>query len=404
MEAQLPNDMKRATYYLYVFISVAILQGCDVPPQEMALRWQMPIAEKSNFYPIADGKHLILPSKCGSLDCLKKVDPKTGETKWQWVDSSALLQDIYYNHTPYLYGNMLVLPNGKDLIAIDTEHGKTKWVLQDTMSGASHLGGTCDLLTRSYSTPDQQRCLAKTFDLRTGDVINEYKLESSSDSILLNLRSPDIFITKSGDTLCMAGLAAYVPRGGTDSFLEIWKIGAESRTARVSILEDDPRGECITKQGVIGENGKTYWMAGNLLFCITPNDGRVLWKKELPRDMLSSQPYLTNGLLLLACEDEKLYALDASNGETLWTTPIAGTPSRLFVENNTIYLVGGSDQKLYCIDLSTGSLLHKYEAEQQGFRRLLWVGAHTLVLQEGSGWHAFALPDIELLPATLPPY
>jgi len=396
--------MKRAAYLFYLFIAIAILQGCEAPPQKMVLRWQMPIADRSNFYPIAHGEYLILPSKCGSADCIKKVDPQTGKTAWQWVDSAALLQGIYYNHTPYLHQNTLVLPNGSDLIAIDLKNGKTQWVLRDTMPGASHLGGNGNLLTRSYTSSDRKSCIARSFDLRTGRIINEYKLESGSDSILLNLRSPNIYIAESGDTLCLAGLAEYVPRGGTDSFLEIWALEEEGHTFRIPIFKNNPRGDCITKQGVFGENGKTYWIAGNHLFCITPDDGRIAWKKELPRDMLSSQPYLTNGLLLLACEDEVLHALDASNGETVWTCPIAGTPSRLFVEDNAIYLVGGSDRKLYCIDRSTGSLQHKYEARKEGFQRLLWVGAHTLVLQEGTDWHAFALPDMELLPATLPIY
>ncbi len=272
------------------------------------------------------------------------------------------------------------------------------------MSGASHLGGNGNLLTRSYTAADRKSCIAKSYDVLTGHTTNEYKLESSSDSVLLHLRSPDVYITESGDTLCLAGLAEYVPRGGTDSFLEIWTSGEEGRTFRTPILQNNSRGDCITKQGIIGENGKTYWIAGNLLFCITPDDGKVLWKKELPRDMLSSQPYITDGLLLLACEDEVLHAVDASSGETVWACPIAGTPSRVFVEDNAIYLVGGSDQKLYCIDLSTGRLQRKYQAKQEGFRRLLWVGSHTLVLQEGEDWHAFALPAAELLPAALPDY
>lgn len=395
--------MKAIYQLLFLVFLWPCLSGCGGPPEEMILRWQLPVSAKSNFYPIAHGEHLILPSRCGAYDCLKQLDPVTGKLNWTWVDSMRLLEGIYYNQTPFISDNILVLPNGKTLVGINTDHGTTAWVLKDARPGASHLGGLGTICTRSYTSPNRQNSVAKAFDCQTGRLIHTFDL-NSTDSALLQLRSPDLYVALSGDTLCFAGVAEYVPRGSTDSFLKIWTFGQSQEAEEIPILQDNLRGECISKQGIIGDDHLTYWMAGRTVFCISPERMEVIWHKGLPRDMLSSQPYLLDSLLILACEDEVLYALNTSNGKIAWTCPIAGTPSRVFLNSGTLYLVGGSSQKLYCVDAATGELLREYESGPDKFGRLLWAGLHTIVVQEGAFWRGIALPRAPLLPAAMPNY
>jgi outer membrane protein assembly factor BamB len=120
--------------------------------------------------------------------------------------------------------------------------------------------------------------------------------------------------------------------------------------------------------------------------------------------MLSSHPCLVNNLLILACEDEVLYGLDRFTGQEVWTCPIAGTPSRVFANKGTLYLVGGSSQTLFCIDAKNGSLLREYKPENGGFSRVFWSGQHSIVLQKSEKWNAFSLPEAQLLPAAMPIY
>jgi outer membrane protein assembly factor BamB len=395
--------MKAISKLLFLVALVICFSGCDNPPEDMTLRWQLPVAAEANFYPIAHGEHLIVPTRCGSYDCLEKLDPQTGQLHWSWVDSLGVIKGIYYNHTPYLTDNILVLANGKKLIGIDVDFGITAWVLEDSLPGASHLGGLGAICTRSYTKSDRKTSISRAFDCRSGKLVQSYEL-GSMDSVLLQLRSPDLYVSPSGDTLCLAGMAAYVPRGTTDSYVKIWSFGEKGVDAKIPILQDDIKGTCVTKQGLVSEDGLTYWIAGRTVLCVDPNNREIRWRRQLPRDMLSSHPYLVNNLLILACEDEVLYGLDRFTGQEVWTCPIAGTPSRVFANKGTLYLVGGSSQTLFCIDANNGSLQREYKSENGGFSRVFWAGQHTIVLQESGKWDAFSLPEAPLLPAAMPIY
>jgi outer membrane protein assembly factor BamB len=97
--------------------------------------------------------------------------------------------------------------------------------------------------------------------------------------------------------------------------------------------------------------------------------------------------------LFLACEDEKLYAISASTGKLQWSSPIAGTPSRVFHAPEAIYLIGGSDQVLYEVDRHTGQVLGRYafQGTARKLRRLAYFGHGVAVLNDGHNWQAVPL-------------
>ena len=70
-----------------------------------------------------------------------------------------------------------------------------------------------------------------------------------------------------------------------------------------------------------------------------------------------SNPSLTvaGGSVYVGSRDDKLYALDANNGNSVWSFPTgASADSRPVVAGGTVY-VGSNDDKVYALDTANGN-------------------------------------------------
>jgi len=73
---------------------------------------------------------------------------------------------------------------------------------------------------------------------------------------------------------------------------------------------------------------------------------------------VSSAPAVETGIAYIA--SDKLYAVDAGTGKSLWNYPISSQPSSPAVANGVVYLGGYSDNTLYALNASTGAKLWEY--------------------------------------------
>jgi len=104
-------------------------------------------------------------------------------------------------------------------------------------------------------------------------------------------------------------------------------------------------------------NGRVYIGSGDhKLYAFNASTGQTLWTASTGNG-IGSSPAVANGVVYVGSDDHKLYAFDAANGHTLWTAATAnrvGSPPA--VANGVVY-AGSWDQKLYAFNAATGQTL-----------------------------------------------
>ncbi|MCB9290271.1 MAG: PQQ-binding-like beta-propeller repeat protein [Lewinellaceae bacterium] len=372
------------------------LTGCK-PGSERARYWQAEASENFHLYPIVHDGVAILAGKCGPADCLKAVSLRAGTPVWNWLGPDSLLRKCYYNLKHYLFDDILALPIGSSLIAINLADGSTLWSHQSSWPGESFVEGIGARIFRTYYDGRNQLIRILEFDIYTGKS-REIKTFAMPPVGRLSARSPSIAPMGKEDTICITGTIHFVPRASTKSVLVFWPLNDTSSLKTIEIYPENPSGDGVAHQGIV-EGDRTYWVANNQVACIGMEDQNEIWRVSLPRDMLTSRLLLDDGSLFFACENEVLYALDAENGRILWQCPIAGTPSRVHVNKDKLFLIGGSDGNLYIINKKTGTLLFKYEPAELGIgnrntlKRTFYAGNDKLIVTDYENWRAFDIQE-----------
>ncbi len=369
-----------------------LFTGCELA-SEGPQYWQTAASENINLYPIVHKGRAILPGKCDNADCLKAVRLDTGEPLWEWLDRDSMLHKCYYNLKHYIFDDILLLPAGSNLLAIGLDNGKTLWRDQRNWQAESFLEGLGASAFRTYYDNRNRLARVLAFNVYTGGS-RQIKTFSMPDTGNLFVRAPAVAAANSKDTICISSTIHHIPKQLTSSQLVFWRLNDDHFQKAITIYPDNLYGAGVTQQGVV-DGMKSYWLAGNQVVCINLDNQEELWRDTFPHGMLTSRLFLDGGQLFYACEDETLYALNAENGDMLWQCSIAGTPSRLYVNKDKIYLIGGSDGFLYVISKNNGTLLSKHQPAGLGlekgssFRRAFYAGNDKLIVTDFKNWHAF---------------
>ncbi len=99
--------------------------------------------------------------------------------------------------------------------------------------------------------------------------------------------------------------------------------------------------------------------------------------------------------LLVATDEEMIYALDRATGEIVWKAAIAGSSaSAPLVKDGTIYLASKTGF-IYALDDKTGELKWRYQYPDASFSGDLALSGDSLVLPAGQFLYRFGLRDRE---------
>ena len=197
--------------------------------------------------------------------------------------------------------------------------------------------------------------------------------------------------TESHDTICITSIINYIPSKITTNQLIFWNINDTSTQKEIKIYPDNQKGDGVTQQAILYDSN-SYWVANNQVICINIETQLEIWRTKLPRGMLTSRLFVDENIVYFACENEVLYALKAEDGSILWKCNISGTPGRIHINKDKLYLVGGSDGNLYVIDKIKGKLLFKHQATDFGllkkdfFERTSYAGSDMLILKSSDNW------------------
>src|SRR5262249_41232998 len=80
---------------------------------------------------------------------------------------------------------------------------------------------------------------------------------------------------------------------------------------------------------------------------------------------INSSPAVVNGVVYVGCDDDRLYAFDASSGRQLWTFSTNGRVYSSPAVNNGIVYFGSSGGRFYALDAVTGQSRWTFSTSNQ---------------------------------------
>ncbi len=387
-----------------VAVGVLAVKGCRTP-EDIALRplWRIPLfntvkGTAESTYPILY-KHLALAIKLprdGSAECYG-IDTRKGRVLWK-RSLSECASGWYYNLKAYVYDCGVVIPCGNTLINLHPETGQVRAIHEQASSAEPFLEPAANKRCFLQAVNDWHRRVSHLYEVDAESLRSQllYSL-SWPDSAKLLLRTP---VALSASTLLFTSITmAY----GSNETTARWHILDRSKghlLAQGMAYPPNREGYGVTKQPLlIGD--KVYLVAYDQVFCLSVQSARELWRRTLPRDMLTSAPVVADGDLLCPAEDGYLYKLNLEDGKLLWKTRIAPTPSRPVVVDGVLFVVGGTNGILYAVDVREGTLLKQVKAPNHGieeghfFRRFLGAGSEQelLLLFDGNSYRGYKIWD-----------
>ena len=120
--------------------------------------------------------------------------------------------------------------------------------------------------------------------------------------------------------------------------------------------------ECVSTSSPAVDHGVVYvGTEDGMLYALKASNGNTLWSYQTAAGGANlSSPGIAKGIVYFGSIDGLVYAFNATNGAKLWTYPTgAEVDSSPTIVNGVVY-IGSNDGYLYALNASTGHLLWKY--------------------------------------------
>ncbi len=98
------------------------------------------------------------------------------------------------------------------------------------------------------------------------------------------------------------------------------------------------------------------------LFCISVEDGKLLWRTKTPKSILGS-PSIKNNMVYIGSQDEHEYAFDIRTGKEIWKTPLGSKIYSSQAVNDEYVYVGTSGGDVVALKATSGEVVWKFKAE-----------------------------------------
>ncbi|MEZ4942366.1 MAG: PQQ-binding-like beta-propeller repeat protein [Saprospiraceae bacterium] len=378
------------------------LYGCQHNEKELQLKqlWRTSIFEShtetaESIYPVhADDRVLTAKLLDGAAPVFYALDGKQGGIDWQLTDT-VCTGKVYYNMKPFVSKQGICLPCGRATTCVDIKTGKTRWVNEQSGQPEQTLEPyTNNSFLQAVNDWDGRQSHIREVSAIDGNARPIYTVRWPDSSKLL-IRTP----VKVNNKLLL--FTAVKMRYGTNETVAKWHLLEHSTGEILSEGEAYPGnrdGYGVTKQPIlIGD--KAYMVAYDAVFCVSTTTGKELWRKKLPRDMLTSAPVVSKDGLYCPMEDGYIYKFNLADGSLVWKVKTAATPSRLVSAQDFLFIVGGSDGVLYAISAKDGKVVkslkapNHYYIKNQFFRR--FIGTDTngeiLILFDGNNFRGYKI-------------
>ncbi|MFH0888229.1 MAG: PQQ-binding-like beta-propeller repeat protein [Planctomycetota bacterium] len=117
---------------------------------------------------------------------------------------------------------------------------------------------------------------------------------------------------------------------------------------------------------ILSENMIYVGSTNNIIYAINPITRQIQWSYRLGHEIIASLAVI-EGMLLVPCQDGKLYSIDITNQKLNWqfntTGPLSGGVA-ISKKDNVIYF-GSEDSCFYAVNLKNGQEIWKYKTHNK---------------------------------------
>jgi outer membrane protein assembly factor BamB len=346
---------------LLLFFTLTLIGCWDGTPKQPHLVWRSaPFGEVQieTFYPLFYEDKVIVSHnlKDGSfvICALRSAD---GSSVWEYRDTSEHSKHLYYNLGAYIFRHILVVPCGNRLVAIHLDNGRKIWEKTHHESAEDFLAGIGNTAYRTYCDPSRHRAYIYAINVEHGGerLVHTIEIPIGKKG---HYRTPVPIFTEKGDTILVFTHIEQENQSRKTSACLSW-MDTKGGVAQIdTIYPINFEGLGVTKQPMWDrDHGHLYLVANDEIVCLNIQARMPEWRKQMPRDMLTSRLLTDKKAVFFPAEDGNLYALNKLNGDLLWKAAISGTPSRIFDDGVCLHVVGGADGKWHIIHKKDGKVL-----------------------------------------------
>lgn len=277
----------------------------------------------------------------GSLDgYIYALNASTGTLVWSYGTNPVNSNNEIYESIPQVINGMVYVDSSDGyMYAIDASKGTLVW---DT-----EIGNSCSDCSASPA-------VANGIVYISSDNGSLYALNASTGSILWSNPIGISINGGTGSTIAVASGVVYVGSSTNDT---VYAFNGNTGASLWHFVTNT--GGCSFNCPLAVVNGVVYVSANQKVLALNASDGTLLWQSSA--FLLEAAPFIWNGIVYLEGY-YGAYAFNASSGTMLWNYQISQHnifPETPTVSNGVVY-VGASNDNLYALNASTGTLLWSY--------------------------------------------
>ncbi len=276
------------------------------------------------------------------------IDGNTGVKKWEFKTINLLRRDpivaggiVYFCDNTYETGN---------IYAVDIKTGLKKWSIETSpryaTTNSTVVDGVLYTTATDYSINGSSTANTTIYalDALTGQKKWEYNFDT-------DLASRPCVV----NGLLYFGLNTYIYALNTSNGNVKWKTNKfYGNGTSLSVID-----------GVVYSNA--YNTGNTYLYALDAITGTIKWSTTIVANTsIRKSPFISNGILYIGTEDNKILAMDAKTGSKKWTftTELQYLISSPIVANGVVYTIGSdnnaSNFKFYAVDALKGSLMYSF--------------------------------------------
>ena len=343
--------------------------------------WTIPFGIKFKMYPILIEDKVILSSNCEKIPCIKCLSINDGELFWEF--KSDLLSELYYNSDFPIINNVLILPLSNKTIGISTIDGSLIWQIDHQNVGDKNIYAYKGFAYRSIYKSDSTFLNYKILHT-SGQIVDSVEIvHPKFDNKII--RSPKVINTIMGERLLNTVLL-YVPLIKTKSYFTTSDFNGHFIQETI-LGEDNKEGNGATQAPIV-KGINSFWQINSDIMCYDHNAEKQIWRTKLPHGSLTSRMILDGNQVIVPCEDEYLYCINAKTGIINWKTIVAGTPSRIHATREFYYVIGGSDRQIHKLEKVTGKKMEMYNVElANNLERVSFFSDDLSIIADNKNWY-----------------
>jgi outer membrane protein assembly factor BamB len=366
-----------------IWVPLFFLLACQSEPQEKVQALLLNAAHSMVFYPALHNGVAILPVRDGEQDKVIAIDIVKGDTLW--TSSIKRPENVYYNFTAVQIEDTLYVPIGNHIhkwCFCDAKPQRIPTPVKGEMQ--AHLTMVEDNLHTVVYEPNLYThwMLALQTGSGTWDTIKQHV---HPEGRKVSIRPPQIFINDVNEKKFTSPLIDYASRDTAYSFVLYWS--EKEQLDSIKAYPPNNLGVGAGRMAVLWEDQAIY-LVHDQIVALDMEQGKESWRLPLPGTMLTSKPFLLKekGLLICALENKRIYAIDLREQSILWDAGLAGTPSRCFIKDSIVAVIGGSDGRYYEFNLEYGDLEFQ-SPKRTVFQRPMYIDQEVaIVLSKGKWW------------------